>query len=59
MDSLSDVMERFKRRKALLDNFDRMLDQAAYHRTHSDLIKLPHVKLWDWDSDEGACDIPE
>ncbi len=46
-------MDRFASRAWLLDNFDLLLIEAAYHRLHEDAEQLPGIEIWSADDTEN------
>lgn len=48
---------RLSRRAWLLNNFDRILQESVYHRTHKENFVLENFILWTWEQEESRVKI--
>lgn len=48
---------RLSKRAWLLENFDYILKQAVYYRSHKELFAYHPLKVWKWGKEQGSAKI--
>lgn len=48
--------ENFLKRLSLLNDMDKIMREAIYHRNHDEDEKLDGMRIWHWDEPEGESE---
>jgi hypothetical protein len=54
---LSEADIRLSKRLWLLRNFQKVMMEAEYHRSHKDMFKEPKLVFWGREQEEGSVEV--